>query len=107
MNKPFYVFAETYKFVRLFPLTQNELPEGMPSTLKFVDDSFNESFQSEREDETQESYESNPVASATFSGVTKSPALDYTPPEYISLLFTNAGILTPSGVSDELIKLYF
>ena len=31
---------------------------------------------------------------------------DYTPPEYITLLFTEIGILTPSAVSDELIKLY-
>jgi translation initiation factor eIF-2B subunit alpha len=35
-----------------------------------------------------------------------SPQLDYTPPHYITLLFTNFGALTPSAVSDELIKLY-
>lgn len=34
------------------------------------------------------------------------PLVDYTPPAYISLLFTDLGILTPSAVSDELIKLY-
>lgn len=34
------------------------------------------------------------------------PLVDYTPPHYISLLFTDLGILTPSAVSDELIKLY-
>lgn len=32
--------------------------------------------------------------------------VDYTPPIYITLLFTDLGILTPSAVSDELIKLY-
>lgn len=32
--------------------------------------------------------------------------VDYTPPSYITLLFTDLGILTPSAVSDELIKLY-
>lgn len=32
--------------------------------------------------------------------------MDYTPPAYITLLFSDAGILTPSAVSDELIKLY-
>ena len=31
---------------------------------------------------------------------------DYTPPQYITLLFTDLGILTPSAVSDELLKLY-
>ena len=35
------------------------------------------------------------------------PTIDYTPPGYISLLFTDVGVLTPSAVSDELIKLYF
>lgn len=31
--------------------------------------------------------------------------IDYTPPEYLTLLFTDIGILTPIAVSDELIKL--
>lgn len=34
------------------------------------------------------------------------PLVDYTPPSYITLLFTDLGVLTPSAVSDELIKLY-
>ena len=34
------------------------------------------------------------------------PMVDYTPPAYITLLFTDLGVLTPSAVSDELIKLY-
>jgi len=33
-------------------------------------------------------------------------SVDYTPPEYISELFTDLGIFTPAAVSDELIK-YF
>lgn len=35
------------------------------------------------------------------------PTIDYTPPQYITLLFTDLGVLTPSAVSDELIKLYY
>ena len=31
---------------------------------------------------------------------------DYTPPAWITLLFTDLGVLTPSAVSDELIQLY-
>ena len=31
---------------------------------------------------------------------------DYTPPSYITMLFTDLGVLTPSAVSDELIKLF-
>ena len=33
-------------------------------------------------------------------------ARDYTPPQYLTLLFTDLGVLTPSAVSDELIQLY-
>jgi translation initiation factor eIF-2B subunit alpha len=32
---------------------------------------------------------------------------DYTPPEFISLMFTDIGIFTPSAVSDELIQMYY
>lgn len=34
------------------------------------------------------------------------PWIDYTSPSLITLLFTDLGVLTPSAVSDELIKLY-
>lgn len=34
------------------------------------------------------------------------PKCDYTPAKYITLLFTDLGVLTPAAVSDELIKLY-
>lgn len=34
------------------------------------------------------------------------PWVDYTSPSLITLLFTDLGVLTPSAVSDELIKLY-
>lgn len=38
--------------------------------------------------------------------VAEKPSRDYTPPCYITLLFTDLGVLTPSAVSDELIKLF-
>lgn len=34
------------------------------------------------------------------------PMADFTPPEYITLLFTDLGTFTPSAVSDELIQFY-
>ncbi|VDK78980.1 unnamed protein product [Gongylonema pulchrum] len=34
------------------------------------------------------------------------PLVDYTPPQYINLLVTDLGILTPAAVGDELLKLY-
>jgi translation initiation factor eIF-2B subunit alpha len=33
-NKPFYVAAESYKFARLYPLNQRDLPEGRNPMLK-------------------------------------------------------------------------
>ena len=36
----------------------------------------------------------------------KENIVDYTPPNYITLLFTDFGIFTPSAVRDELIQFY-
>ena len=44
--------------------------------------------------------------SSVDSSAEAHPHIDYTPPHYITLLFTDLGVLTPSAVSDELIKLY-
>ncbi|KAI4889384.1 hypothetical protein NFI96_034084 [Prochilodus magdalenae] len=79
-NKPFYVVAESFKFVRLYPLNQQDVPHRFKykaDTLKTVEDLNQEH-----------------------------PIIDYTPPSLITLLFTDLGVLTPSAVSDELIKLY-
>uniref|UniRef100_A0A3P8ZDB1 Translation initiation factor eIF2B subunit alpha n=1 Tax=Esox lucius TaxID=8010 RepID=A0A3P8ZDB1_ESOLU len=79
-NKPFYVVAESFKFVRLYPLNQQDVPDRFKykaDTLKAVEDLAEEH-----------------------------PMIDYTPPSLITLLFTDLGVLTPSAVSDELIKLY-
>ncbi|XP_062874334.1 translation initiation factor eIF-2B subunit alpha [Trichomycterus rosablanca] len=79
-NKPFYVVAESFKFVRLYPLNQQDVPDRFKykaDTLKTAED-FNK----------------------------EHPMIDYTPPSLITLLFTDLGVLTPSAVSDELIKLY-
>ena len=32
------------------------------------------------------------------------PTCDYTPAKYLTLLFTDLGVLTPAAVSDELIQ---
>uniref|UniRef100_A0A8C8ZL77 Translation initiation factor eIF2B subunit alpha n=1 Tax=Prolemur simus TaxID=1328070 RepID=A0A8C8ZL77_PROSS len=82
-NKPFYVVAESFKFVRLFPLNQQDVPDKFKykaDTLKSV-----QTGQDLKEEH---------------------PWVDYTAPSLITLLFTDLGVLTPSAVSDELIKLY-
>ncbi|VDP18155.1 unnamed protein product [Soboliphyme baturini] len=80
-NKPLYVLTESIKFYRVYPLNQSD----MPVQFKY--------FASVLKDETKDISREHPLN-------------DYTPPEYISLLFTDLGILTPAAVSDELIKLY-
>lgn len=78
MKKPFYVLAESLKFSRLYPLNQRDLPND-----------YKYDKQTQKKDLTK-----------------AHPLVDYTSPAYITLLFTDIGILTPSAVSDELIKLY-
>lgn len=88
MNKQFYVAAESYKFARLYPLTQRDVPQKQMAALS------GDIAGGEPTDET--------MKNVSFA----SPFFDYTPPGYIALMFTDLGVLTPSAVSDELIKLY-
>ena len=48
------------------------------------------------------------VSKASGDDVSKysNMSIDFTPAEYITLLFTDLGVLTPAAVSEELIKLY-
>ncbi|XP_053557792.1 translation initiation factor eIF-2B subunit alpha [Bombina bombina] len=79
-NKPFYVVAESFKFVRLFPLNQRDVPD------KFK-------YKADTQQQNKDLLEEHPW-------------VDYTSPSLITLLFTDLGVLTPSAISDELIKLY-
>lgn len=87
---PFYAVAENYKFVRCFPLNQYDLPT-MSSALLYSGDSDKNAAETNHQQLVEPGH----------------PTIDYTPPSYITLLFTDVGVLTPSAVSDELIKLYF
>ena len=103
MGRPVYVCAECYKFSRIFPLSQRDVPERRQRQRPFV------SVKGEGE-----------VGGANAVEVCRWPRLqpgkeslftvdnvqcDYTPPQYLTLLFTDLGILDPSAISDELIKL--
>eukprot|EP01024_Parvocaulis_polyphysoides_P015965 TRINITY_DN1706_c0_g2_i1.p1 TRINITY_DN1706_c0_g2~~TRINITY_DN1706_c0_g2_i1.p1 ORF type:complete len:350 (-),score=55.92 TRINITY_DN1706_c0_g2_i1:316-1341(-) len=79
-NKPVYVAAESYKFARLYPLNQSDLPHE------------------------KQHVDFGPLIPDNV--IVDNPSRDYTPPNYITLLFTDLGVLTPAAVSDELIKLY-
>nr|CCA19255.1 translation initiation factor eIF2B subunit alpha pu [Albugo laibachii Nc14] len=84
LKKPFYVASESYKFARLYPLNQRDVPQT------FI----------KREAKEMDEYGS------TSTIHIENQLHDYTPPQFITLLFTDLGALTPSAVSDELIKLY-
>lgn len=88
-RKPFYVAAESFKFARQYPLHQRDVlgsgPRGAPQRVPAAGGEG----------------EGSPLL--TYERLTR----DYTAPKYINLLFTDLGVLTPSAVSDELIKLYY
>jgi len=76
-KKPFYVMVESLKFLKVYPLDQCDIPQTMN---EFTDE----------------------------AGIVNTyPYCDYTPPEFITLLFTDIGIFTPSAVSDELIQMFY
>lgn len=89
-DKPVYVAAESYKFARLYPLNQKDLPPTKSVSLKFIDTTG----------------EANTVVNVPPEIKADQPPGDYTPAKFITLLFTDLGVLTPSAVSDELIRLY-
>ncbi|CAK7897584.1 translation initiation factor eIF-2B subunit alpha [[Candida] anglica] len=86
-NKPFYVVTESHKFVRLFPLSPNDLPEDISRIIEETTDS-------KTDDEDSDL-------------LVTSPLIDFTPHEYITALITDLGVLTPSAVSEELIKMWY
>ncbi|KAL2761195.1 hypothetical protein ACRALDRAFT_1059130 [Sodiomyces alcalophilus JCM 7366] len=75
---PFYVAAETHKFVRKFPLGQADL--GYDQTVL--------DFQS------------------TKPGTMPEHTVDYTPPEYVTNLITENGVKLPSYVLEQLLDIY-
>lgn len=79
VNKPFYVLVESYKFSQLYPLKQEDIPSRLKS----------------RGDD-----EGSDVYSSSLSGV------DYTPPNFVTLLVTDLGPLATAAVSDVLMQLY-
>ncbi|SCU77640.1 LAFA_0A02674g1_1 [Lachancea sp. 'fantastica'] len=80
-NKPLYVVTESHKFVRMFPLS----PDDLPATAGPLDFS--------RDEDVEQSM--------------AEPGIDYTSHEYITALITDLGVLTPSAVSEELIKMWY
>jgi translation initiation factor eIF-2B subunit alpha len=102
-GKPFYVASESYKFARLYPLNQKDLPNMGNIPLKCLDTT---STLSPSGNESSEEKESRDVITLPEKVKVDNPPCDFTPAKFITLLFTDLGVLTPSAVSDELIRLY-
>lgn len=85
-NKPVFVAVESYKFSRIYPLRQHDLP--LPENC------------------WEPWHPLLPEVRISEGIQFENPASDFTPPSLISLLFTDLGVLTPAAVSDELIRLY-
>lgn len=81
-NVPLYVVAESHKFVRMYPVSPSDISTDYQ--LKFTTDDIN----------VEEELRSLPPT-------------DFTPHQYITALITDIGVLTTSGVSEELIKIWF
>lgn len=153
-NKPFYAVAErwareriggsrlakrplnSYKFHRLFPLSQYDLPSHKPDILSFTNPLFNSkplAADAEHEDGITPSDISNadthkarsvPLSISQEDIYRNNPDVDYTRysfvlfpgcpvltllcfrPDLISLVFSDVGSLTPEGVSQYLVGMF-
>ena len=131
-NKPMYCAVESYKFARVYPLTQADLPKhtetplippsGLTVSMRTGTTNLSPSLD-EYDDLVDQKVETNDFNNIEITGfkssvsmdnietlgtnfITENPACDYTPASYLTLLFTDLGVLTPAAVSDELIRLY-
>ncbi|KAK5121451.1 hypothetical protein LTR85_005284 [Meristemomyces frigidus] len=108
-GKPFYVVSESHKFVRLYPLGQQDL--GIEQNIVDFRTAKGSESGTERREVKDEGVADMEVetGSSKATGVASKPedAVDYTPPHLISGIITESGVLLPSAVSEELIKIWF
>ncbi|KAH8678919.1 translation initiation factor-like protein eif-2b subunit alpha [Tricladium varicosporioides] len=111
-GKPFYVAAESHKFVRLYPLGQYDL--GIDQEViefKTEDDAELTEEEQKLADRTPRVAETGEYFFQSCLTASKSnsaaDAVDFTPPSLISALITESGVLTPSAVSEELISVWY
>ncbi|KAI9694101.1 MAG: translation initiation factor eIF-2B subunit alpha [Bathelium mastoideum] len=121
-GKPFYVVVESHKFVRLYPLSQYDLPieqrviEFKVGKDEKVEDEASgqpQGLAAAGEDEgvvmdpAESTIDSKAGKSSPLKANSPKDAVDFTPPDLISGIITESGVLTPSAVSEELIKIWF
>lgn len=105
-GKPFYVVAESHKFVRLYPMGQHDL--GIEQNIvHFTTADEEESVDGKSITDEGVADMDGSGAASPGEGYRGANAVDYTPPKYISGIITESGVLVPSAVSEELIKIWF
>lgn len=103
----------SYKFLRLFPLSQYDVPTTHP-TLQFPQttqqpDHNTLKIPSEKPNFPRSTMVkgSSITSKLTVEEVAKNnPTLDYTTPDLITLVISDSGILTPPGVADVLLSVF-
>ncbi|KAF8654224.1 hypothetical protein AX16_003748 [Volvariella volvacea WC 439] len=112
-NKPFYALAESYKFHRLFPLSQYDLPSHNSRILSFpspatpwnsMESTSPSSFPAGEANTTGNNPAPVPITQEHISR--NNPDVDYTRPDLITLVFSDVGSLTPEGVSQYLVGMF-
>ncbi|KAF4637729.1 hypothetical protein G7Y89_g362 [Cudoniella acicularis] len=111
-GKPFYVAAESHKFVRLYPLGQYDLGIDQ-EVIEFKTEDETELTQEEQKftnmtpkvTERSEYFSTSPLGAPKPNRAVD--AVDFTPPALVSALITESGVLTPSAVSEELISVWY
>ncbi|KAG8908569.1 translation initiation factor eIF-2B subunit alpha [Tulasnella sp. 408] len=119
-NKPLYALAESYKFLRFFPLSQYDLPIDNSSllTLPSQKPSAPRHSLTLASPMTPRAVQSQSGGIPSFFGnssrdavpemsqeqIAKNPEVDYTRPDLITLVFSDVGILTPDGISSFLLN---
>lgn len=106
-GKPFYVVSESHKFVRLYPLNQQDLGiEQSVVDFKTSAGSVGDENNSIKDEGVADMEESS--KNGTKQALCRpEETVDYTPPHLISGIITESGVLLPSAVSEELIKIWF
>ncbi|KAJ7582741.1 hypothetical protein C8J56DRAFT_792445 [Mycena floridula] len=101
-NKPFYA----YKFHRLFPLSQYDLPSHNPNLLS-LSLTHQKSIGSSSGDIPAKTSDSPVLSKITQEQIAQNnPDCDYTRPDLINLVFSDVGSLTPEGVSQYLVGMF-
>lgn len=107
---PFYVVAESHKFVRLYPLGQEDLGiEQEVVDFRTAEGKVRDEKESVRDEGVADMEEGEEGEEGKRKEMAWRPedAVDYTPPNLISGIITESGVLLPSAVSERLIEIWF